>query len=83
MMPIAVSAGETLDDKRDPPPDKIRTKLALQNKRGRAYGVSDYGKVVQYTSIAVAFNGVWHDMIYSARIIVILRPIRSPASMCA
>ncbi|KAM0524054.1 hypothetical protein ACHAPE_001309 [Trichoderma viride] len=41
MMPIAVSAGETLDDKRDPPPDKIRTKLALQNKRGRAYGVSD------------------------------------------
>lgn len=42
MMPIAVSAGETLDDKRDPPPDKIRTKLALQNKRGRAYGVSDY-----------------------------------------
>lgn len=41
MMPINVSAGETLDDKRDPRPDKIRTKLALQNKRGRAYGVSD------------------------------------------
>lgn len=41
MMPIAVSTGETLDDKRDPPPDKIRTKLALQNKRGRAYGASD------------------------------------------